>query len=301
MRSLLHIVEENRRFEPNGRIAYYLAAKDKKSLEASNILLISFHGLVNRDLREFPFNNARSFKKNLPDDWCCLSVLDPLLFDDKELRGSFFIGSDSKLYVDLLVEEITNVKQSLDKEFVYVVGGSASSLIASVIASRLKTTAICMSPILLLKNYLKHIVRDLCDRHWHSDFENLWEYNESLLKKECDFKRLYLLCNSSDYNHNIMQSFTYYREAMEQADKNRSVHFLESELSKTISLQVTDWGKSGHFVPGIDVISSFLTEVALRDNEVHNFSADISPRSAAKDVYRPAINTDLKSLTDSIW
>ena len=37
-------------------------------------------------------------------------------------------------------------------------GGSASSLIASVIASRLKITAICMSPILLLKNYLKHIV-----------------------------------------------------------------------------------------------------------------------------------------------
>ena len=88
---------------------------------------------------------------------------------------------------------------------------------------------------------------------------------------------------------------------MEQAGKNRSAQFLESELSKKISLQVTDWGKSGHFVPGIDVISSFLTEVALRDSEVHNFSADTSPRSAPKDAYRPVINTDLKSLTDTIW
>ena len=88
------------------------------------------------------------YKKYLESSWLCIGVCDPLLFDDPALGGSFFLGKPGAKYVDALIERMEDLFTTSPKlRNVFVIGGSASAIIALAVSSRLKAINISFGPI----------------------------------------------------------------------------------------------------------------------------------------------------------
>ena len=307
----MYINETNEVLEPGNRLLYFTTADSEQDISNATNLLIVFHGLVNREKRSFPINNGRMYKKHLESSWLCIGVCDPLLFDDPALGGSFFLGKPGAKYVDALIERMEDLFTTSPKlRNVFVIGGSASAIIALAVSSRLKAINISFGPIFYLENYYKHLVKKVVDGHWDGDREFFIRTSDEIVAKSLDFKRMIMICNATDYNHNVLQSFKFYQSLLEIAGPNRAASFLESEAANRVHFQVLDLGVHGHFVPPIEKISHFLTALRSCPEKVPNFSitdglkiplvsAVDNSESRKKDSVADFQQT--KDITDAIW
>lgn len=286
----------------NETLYIYISRDENVEDKDISTVLISLHGMVNRSKSEFPSKSAHRYKKHLPSDWICVTVSDPLVFCDENIRGSFFLGSNRKTYLSNLKNFLVKHVPCLNFTPHIIINTMSASGIAGLnLANYFKGYFFGFAPIFYIKNYYRSFSTDLANKFWSSNLEMIYEYNDLLIRDITEISKIVLVCNQSDYNHNFCQTLEFFRSTLIYSPE-QSAKYAATKMTSKIDLQIGDIGKGeGHQIPHIFDISDFIYRY-INDGKANFFD------TLSKDEQKRRYSTNtknknilLKSITDLTW
>lgn len=229
---------------------------------ASDILIVSFHGAVNRDKGSLPrFEWFNSLKET---EHSCLFLSDPSLAVNPELRLGWFIGNETLDLHKVLAELITAIKEKVGATKIILLGLSGGGFAALQISSLLSSsTALVFNPrteipVILDDGsiwwtfyfYIKNVAPELTPPKARAEY--LTVFHSSSIKRRLSARNTY----SRTTNNKVL----YYTNVDEPYHAEECVPF-QTALSEENDVTFTEYrAGQAHTAPSQDLFREALSE-----------------------------------------